>query len=522
MMLAVWIVMVLVVTACSNDTKKADPSSSDDSKGAKQERLSLSMFINASSASSNLPQDSSQDFVRKAIEDKFNVDLKVTYMAPGNDYVNKINALIGANDLPDMWRDYNGDGGNKYALDGILADMTSYVSPTTMPNYFKYWITQDELKLYQIQNKFIRAPLPYNRNVYRSYYIRKDWLDKLGLKVPTNYGEYFNALRAFTNEDPDGNGKKDTYGFSTAAAGTSITLDWPEYIKNGLTFPSFMENNKYIDMQTDIRIQQVADDILKVINEGVVDPDWFLNKGTSHYDKASRGKVGVVLSDSKDFAYDSNPQSLQNMSKSIDPKANWVPFNPLGQAALRTAPSAGSPFLFSKNAADKNPEKLKRAVQILDWLSSEEGFLLTHYGVAGKHYTRKGNNTITLNLEARDADIGKRGNFLDIWSFFTPDTAEVFGLQLIDSRESDRDREIYKFVTSIPVRPNVGAGLTPPANVDLGAFRTRQKELQVKMIFEDKSGKNWPQYRDEIMTKYKGQLIFDAYESQMREAGIIK
>jgi ABC-type glycerol-3-phosphate transport system substrate-binding protein len=330
-----------------------------------------------------------------------------------------------------------------------------------------------------------------------------------------------NALRAFTNNDPDGNGKKDTYGFSTSGGGSSISLDWPEYIKNGLTYPSFVENNKYIDMQTDSRIQQVVDDILKVSNEGLVDPDWFLNKGNAKFDRAAQGKVGVLLSESKNFAFDSNPQSLQNVSKGLNPKADWVPFNPFGQTPLRTAASAGSPFLFSKNSVDKNPEKIKRAAQILDWLSSEEGFLLTHYGIEGKHYIRKG-TTITLNIEARESDIGKKGNFLDIWAFFTPETPEVFGLQVIDPRETDRDREIYKFITGIPVRPNVGASLNPPEGLDLGAFRGRQSELQVKMIFEDKSGKKWPEYRDEIMTKYKGNLLFDAYETQMKAAGIIK
>ena len=44
--------------------------------------------------------------------------------------------------------------------------------------------------------------------------IRQDWLDSLGLEAPTTIDEFESVIAAFTNEDPDGNGKNDTYGFT--------------------------------------------------------------------------------------------------------------------------------------------------------------------------------------------------------------------------------------------------------------------------------------------------------------------
>ncbi len=46
--------------------------------------------------------------------------------------------------------------------------------------------------------------------------IRQDWLDNLGLEAPTNMDEFEEVIRAFTEDDPDGNGQKDTYGFTYA------------------------------------------------------------------------------------------------------------------------------------------------------------------------------------------------------------------------------------------------------------------------------------------------------------------
>src|SRR5690606_34606551 len=156
-----------------------------------------------------------------------------------SDYVNKLNTMLAVTP-PDMWRDATPDGGQKYALDGLLAEMTTIVTPQTMPNYFKYWVNEEELKGYGVlAGKYVRAPIPYPKKSVRTYFIRKDWLYKLNMPIPKNYDQYLETLRAFRNNDPDGNGKKDTYGFSLSAGGTSLGTDWPEYVKNGLSYGGF-------------------------------------------------------------------------------------------------------------------------------------------------------------------------------------------------------------------------------------------------------------------------------------------
>ncbi|MBD2862175.1 type 2 periplasmic-binding domain-containing protein [Paenibacillus oceani] len=223
----------------------------------------------------------------------------------------------------------------------------------------------------------------------------------------------------------------------------------------------------------------------------------------------------------KDFAYDSNPQSIQSKTKALFPNANWVPFTPFGSQPIATGVAPGSPILFHQNIVKKSPEKVTRIAEILDWLASEEGFLLTHYGVENKHYTRNG-KTITLNLDAFKKDITDKGDFLTIWDFFTPPTPSVFGLNVINTNKTARDREIAKTVANIPSAPYLGTSLISPSGFDLGTFRKRQRELQAKAIFDDKSGKKWPEYREELMTKYNGNALFEAYNEQVKAAGLTK
>ncbi|MFI2856229.1 extracellular solute-binding protein [Paenibacillus sp. JSM ZJ436] len=62
-----------------------------------------------------------------------------------------------------------------------------------------------------------RMGVPILENAYNNdpvMYIREDWLKKLNLQAPTNLAELETVMDAFTNQDPDGNGKKDTTALS--------------------------------------------------------------------------------------------------------------------------------------------------------------------------------------------------------------------------------------------------------------------------------------------------------------------
>lgn len=502
----IFVLLVLLWTIFKQD----ETASQLDSTKHKVQTMELSFFI-PTPIDTKLPPFN-DDFIRQTIEEKFNVTMDITYKLPGYDYTNAIESLLLSNNPPDMWIDMSNDKASKFALNGVLADMTPYISPLTMPNYFKYWTNEKEIKQFHIHNKFYRLPLPYDKNSYRSYYIREDWLTKLGLEIPRSYSEYLNVLHAFTFNDPDGNHLEDTYGFSTSGNGSSISTDWPEYAKNELFYPAYMSNKKLIDMESDLNIEHVVNDILHVIQLGVVDPDWFLNQGTEHIYKAVHGKVGIVLGQTADFALDANPTSIQTLSRAIDPEANWLPFNPLGNVPLSAGISPDIPFVFSKLMADTQPQKVKKIVEILDWLASEEGYLLTHYGIENKHYTRSGNMITPLPLTPDEII---RNDFMKIWSFFTPDTPSVLGLQVINPNFTERDKEIKQFLATLPVIPKVGVALAPPIGIDVAAFRAKQNELQIKMMFFDQSGQNWPDYYQEIMDQYNGDKIIKNFEQQV-------
>jgi putative aldouronate transport system substrate-binding protein len=56
--------------------------------------------------------------------------------------------------------------------------------------------------------------------------VRTDWLRKVGAKMPTTTAEYEQVVKLFTENDPDGNGKKDTYGLGTGTGYWTINLNF--------------------------------------------------------------------------------------------------------------------------------------------------------------------------------------------------------------------------------------------------------------------------------------------------------
>ncbi|WP_416968934.1 sugar ABC transporter substrate-binding protein [Streptomyces sp. 4F14] len=67
--------------------------------------------------------------------------------------------------------------------------------------------------------------IPYSRQAF-TLFIRKDWREKLGLPVPKTWAELLTLAKAFADKDPDGDGKKDTYGMVVPGSAQNGYVAW--------------------------------------------------------------------------------------------------------------------------------------------------------------------------------------------------------------------------------------------------------------------------------------------------------
>ena len=124
-------------------------------------------------------------------------------------YKEKFPVLMASGDLPDIYQ-INAQSYLPQLVDGNLAaaldDALAKVGKDIVGN-----ARDGHLAFGQYGGKQYSIPGSYSLK-YFAQNIRMDWLDNLGLAVPVTLDEFRNVARAFTFNDPDNNGKDDTYG----------------------------------------------------------------------------------------------------------------------------------------------------------------------------------------------------------------------------------------------------------------------------------------------------------------------
>ena len=167
-------------------------------------------------------EETENGFMSQAVREAFpNWEFHIqwfTYAA----YAEKLNLQIASGDLPDMTvADTNiqlprmVDEDQVIALDDLLNQYGKNLLKYT-PSWHWDACTYDGKKMCIINGWTTKIWGPY---------IRKDWLDNLGLGMPDTLDDYEKVIRAFTFEDPDRNGKDDTFGF-----GFREGVNWADWI----------------------------------------------------------------------------------------------------------------------------------------------------------------------------------------------------------------------------------------------------------------------------------------------------
>lgn len=535
LLLLLLVFVFVLTTACGsnggNSNSSDDENTNSSNKGnnsnqegnssneEKLEKLSLEFYFPG--ANDTVMPKGDVDFVKSTIEEKFNVELNMTVLPWGDERKTKLNLLISSGDAPDL-AITNGSSAGELHDSGVLGDIGEYLNPEKMPNVYN-WVTQEEIDIFQFdQDSVVRGPVPMKKFNDVSYFIRKDWLDNLGLKVPTNYEELTEVVRAFTEDDPDGNNNDDTYGFSADGSGQRVSFYIPQYKNHGMTglYSVDPDTKDFTTFFAHENTAAAVDDFRVWLDNGYVDPDWYLSKRSDVANKFSIGKVGMMWGGAPSFM-DSNPNSIYNQLKELDPDAEVIPFNPFPDKPNWTGNAMSTNWWISQSTAENSPEKVKRITQIVDWLQSEEGFLLTHYGIEGKHYTRDG-DTITTDPEAFNKDIIEKGNFLEAYISLTPPPLDgrQLGLTVVIPTVTDRDREILDTIAGYEFITGLGTSVSSPESVDFGSWSAKRYEIQVLYLFEHDKYPDFDPLLKEFLVEYKANDMFEAYTEQMQAAGI--
>ncbi len=141
-------------------------------------------------------------------------DVTPMYSVDSSQGATKLSTAIASGSYPDVFGVTASDL-VKYAQTNVIADISDVYEKYATPELKEYLNTDEGASLASAKVDGKLYAIPKMGSGYDSVmmmFIRQDWLDNLGLKVPTTMDGLIEVARAFTKDDPDGNGVADTYG----------------------------------------------------------------------------------------------------------------------------------------------------------------------------------------------------------------------------------------------------------------------------------------------------------------------
>ncbi|WP_246067620.1 extracellular solute-binding protein [Paenibacillus koleovorans] len=340
-------------------------------------------------------QSQPKDTVLKLVEQKTNTKLDITWV-PDAVKEDKLNTAIASNTLTKVVtvQDIKNSAFQSAVKSGMFWELGPHLK--NYPNLAK--MNETILNNTKIDGKIygIYRERPLTR---QGIVVRKDWLDNLGLQAPKNVNELYNVLKAFTLNDPDKNGKNDTFGltdrndlkfgaFKTLGSYFGVPNEWGE--KDGklqpeFTFDAYLETAKFMK---------------RLFSEKLMNDDFTVASKNQQWDKFTTGQAGLYVGNMVDAA------NLYNAGVKVNPNIKLDILNrisgPDGKDRVWSQAGHNGIFVIPKTVV-KTEAELKQILGALDKLQDPEVFNLMKLGVENTHYKVVGGNSFENIAAANDA-----------------------------------------------------------------------------------------------------------------------
>jgi putative aldouronate transport system substrate-binding protein len=376
------LVILMMAVALAFGTGGSEPASTG--------KLTVEMFDRGTDGGRSVAHDNAWT---KWIQEKVKKDLgiDVTFIPVGRwsentDIVN----LMASTSAPDLCYTYNSGMIASFRDQGGILDLAPYID-RYLPDLKKLlgpdpaltgkdFIRRNAETAKGMEGKIFSIPSARVALAQRNIFIRKDWLDKLGLKVPTTVAQFHDALVAFRD--------------NAAKLGVPRVIPYGQNsdIRWGLI--DFMTNN--IPKNTNDRdrwINSVHErylsmpgfkDGMKLVNtwynEKLIYQDFpLMTTADDFYNQMKSGVVGAFCQN-WDLVYRSDYKINEELAKNV-PGASFIPIE-IGLNNKSMMDKVGLQIFipsFSKNQLD--------ALKYLNWLAKYENFHFLQVGREGVNHT---------------------------------------------------------------------------------------------------------------------------------------
>ena len=394
------------LTGCSKSatSSSAAPASTSASSTAQSEQTEPITFpltepveltiaasdLGAASLADNLP-------VWQEIERRTNVKVNWDVTAAAQ-YVEvmKLRVSAGGGNLPDIMLLPNGLSLAELGSQGMILPLEDYIE-TNGDNILAAYEKFPNMRALTSADGHIYSINSMNEAAYFSPYgfiVRKDWLDRVGLDIPTTIEEWEEGMRAFKAQDANGNGNpNDEVPYSAGG-----TVWYTTYWGNAWGLHMIQSSGWYPDENGQMQYEYLSDNarewltwLNKMYSEGLIDPEFMtLGDEAKMFEKVVRDEIGV---------FTANPSNIPTLLATL--QANGVKDAELVAVAPPKGPHAQATEVIGDMAVDgyvvssscENPDI---AIAFINYLLSDEGAELLNFGIEGETYNKNSDGTYTL------------------------------------------------------------------------------------------------------------------------------
>lgn len=449
-----------------------------------------------------------QDVIKQELDKALNTEINLTVYASPDDYKNQLNVRMASGNFPDLFA-VDRVQLKQLADQGLLLDLAPYLDKLKPAKDF---IGEASFKQGMLNGKTLavaKAPTASKT----SYWIRKDWLDKLNLKVPTTPEELLEVAKAFTERDPDGNGKKDTFGLTGAKlnAFNSLFGAYGVGLMDSTQTPSiFVKDNKVVNSLYDPGMKDALASIKNMVAAGVVDPELMATSQAQATQKIIKGQAGIFYTAWSDMT---TAQNVEQM-KAINPNVNWVQIDALqGPGGKFTASwDIGNPAgLYAiPKSLEKTPDKLQKVFDLLNYVSSKDGSNLVQYGVKGKHFNLEGEKVVPTDLMA------KEGAYFWLYQFTGRPEMQYLTVKFAPQIK------LIDFASKQPRLQSVNGFIDAPNGFNAADANRYMEEEFSKFIYGKRPLSEYDSFLKTLEGTMNYKAFLDASEKKIKELGYVK
>ncbi len=323
----------------------------------------------------------------QAVADMANVE--VEFLHPiGNSEAEQFNVMMASGDYPDVisynWQAYQG-GETRAVKDKVLVNLDPYMNEDYMPNYWKF-VQAEESRSKSIRSSDGSINLIYGfsdttePNMFLGPTLRKDWLDKLGLEVPETIDEWYTVLKAFKEQDPNGNGIADEIPFTDDINACVKFFGGAWGVSNGMQLD---KNGNMIFAGRDEGFKELIITIKKWYDEGLIDSEYASqNRDTMNY-KMTTGVAGSYI------GFSGGQMGTYLTARLGDGSGYDLVAAPWPKLTKNSPPYVGYIENFAGNLGcgiTTSNQNIEATLRFFDYMFSEEGINFTNYGIEGESY----------------------------------------------------------------------------------------------------------------------------------------